>query len=133
MLGRPSRLAGPIAGLALALLAGCGQSAHHGAGQSSPTGAGAPGVLHGTIRLADCTDWRRGPESQRRATIVALRGFYSGPVTSGNAGARTGHGPLLDNGLAYRILERFCAQSFAGAFKLYKLYGRAAAFAPRNR
>jgi hypothetical protein len=37
-------------------------------------------------------------------------------------------GPVLDEDDAYDLLERQCAQEFASQFKLYKLYGRSAAF-----
>ena len=36
---------------------------------------------------------------------------------------------MLDDDQAYDLLEGQCEPEFAGAFKLYKLYGRAAAFA----
>jgi hypothetical protein len=35
---------------------------------------------------------------------------------------------VLDDARAYKVLESYCANSFARGFKLYKLYERAAAF-----
>ena len=82
-----------------------------------------PGV--GSVRSANCSDWKRGKADQRRSTVVQLRKFAGGPVGS-SAGIQ--HGPVLDDGRAYRVLESYCARYFARGFKLYKLYERAAAF-----
>ena len=35
---------------------------------------------------------------------------------------------MLDDKRAYKLFDSLCAQHFARAFKLYKLYERAAAF-----
>ena len=51
-----------------------------------------------------------------------LRDFTAGP-----AGAP--QGAVLDDEKAYRLFQNYCQNSFARGFKLYKLYGRAAAFA----
>ena len=59
----------------------------------------------------------------RLATVKQLREFAGGPV--GNIDAR---GAILADDDAYDLLEGYCAQDFAGAFKLYKIYVRAAAF-----
>jgi len=116
------------AGLAAAfsgamLAAGCGGSAR--APADNPNGGRG---LHGAMRLADCSDWNRGPEAQRVVTLGQLSGFYGGVVGSGNAGERTGRGKILHDDRARQLFARFCSRPFASAFKLYKLYGRAAAF-----
>ena len=38
------------------------------------------------------------------------------------------YGPTLSESRAYRLFDNLCAKHFARAFKLYKLYERAAAF-----
>ena len=104
----------------IALLGGCG-------GSSGPKKQpeDLPSVGVGSVRSADCTDWKKGNVDQRRSTVVQLRKFAGGPVGS-SAGIQ--NGPVLDDRRAYRVLESYCAKYFARGFKLYKLYERAAAF-----
>jgi hypothetical protein len=104
----------------IALLGGCGGSSDS---KQKPQDLPAPGV--GSVRSADCSDWKRGTVDQRRSTVVELRNFAGGPVGS-SAGIQ--NGPVLDDGRAYRILKSYCTKYFARGFKLYKLYERAAAF-----
>jgi hypothetical protein len=113
----------------IALLGGCGGSSspkERAKDQSTkelPADLRAPGV--GSVRQADCTDWKRGKVDQRRSTVVQLRKFAGGPVGS-SAGIQKG--PVLDDGRAYKVLQSYCSKYFARGFKLYKLYERAAAF-----
>jgi hypothetical protein len=79
----------------------------------------------GSVRQADCTDWKKGSEDQRENMVFALRKFARGPVGS-SAGIQ--RGPVLDDDRAYKVLDSYCSRYFARGFKLYKLYGRAAAF-----
>ena len=37
--------------------------------------------------------------------------------------------PELSDKAAYRVLDNICSKDFAGSFRLYKLYARAASFA----
>ena len=104
----------------IALLGGCGGSS---SSKEQPEELPAPAV--GSVRTADCSDWKKGNVDQRRGTVVQLRKFAGGPVGS-SAGIQ--NGPVLDDGRAYRVLESYCAKYFARGFKLYKLYERAAAF-----
>jgi hypothetical protein len=104
----------------IALLGGCGGSSR---AKQQPVDLPAPGV--GSVRTADCRDWKNGDVDQRRSTVVELRKFAGGPVGS-SAGIQ--HGPVLDDERAYRVLQSYCAKYFARGFKLYKLYERAAAF-----
>ena len=78
------------------------------------------------VRLADCTDWKEADLKQRYATIEALRRFAGGPT-----GSPGGRGATLEDDEAYKLFESYCANDFASAFKLYRLYTRAASF--RNR
>ena len=110
----------------LAVLAACAVLAAAGCGgdtsgnQSSDAGVdvGQP------INLADCTDWNDASVEERLGTISQLRQFNGGRVPGTES-----PGPTLDDQKAYDLFENYCANDFARAFKLYKLYGRAAAFA----
>jgi hypothetical protein len=104
----------------IALLGGCGGSSSP---KEQPEDLPSPAV--GSVRSADCRDWKKGTVDQRRGTVVQLRKFAGGPVGS-SAGIQTG--PVLDDGRAYKVLESYCRRRFARGFKLYKLYERAAAF-----
>ena len=103
------------------LLGACGGS--DGSTAPQPKNVAARGV--GSVRAADCTDWKKGTVDERRVTVAHLRRFAGGPVGS-SAGIK--YGPVLDNGRAYRVLDSYCSKYFARGFKLYKLYERAAAF-----
>jgi hypothetical protein len=104
----------------IALLGGCGDSSK---AKKEPVEFPVPSV--GSVRTADCTDWKRGEVDQRRSTVVQLRKFAGGPVGS-SAGIQ--RGPVLDDERAYKILQSYCRKYFARGFKLYKLYERAAAY-----
>ncbi|MBM3666689.1 MAG: hypothetical protein FJW90_04285 [Actinobacteria bacterium] len=90
-------------------------------------GGGTPaqqGVGGGTaLRLADCDDWNGSGVEERLNTVKQLREFAGGPI--GNIAAR---GAILDDDQAYDLLVSQCEPEFSGAFRLYKLYVRAAAF-----
>ena len=73
------------------------------------------------LRLADCDDWNSSGVEERLITVRQLREFNAGP-------SEEVRGVVLDDDQAYDLLEGQCEPEFAGAFKLYKLYGRAAAF-----
>jgi hypothetical protein len=102
------------------LLAGCGGVSVASKGPKDPQTASI-----GSVRQADCTDWKKGSEDQRRTMVFYLRKFAGGPVGS-SAGIQTG--PVLDDDRAYKVLASYCSKYFARGFKLYKLYERAAAF-----
>ena len=73
--------------------------------------------------LAQCTDWTEGTEEEKLATVDDIQGQLN------QAGA-DGPTPDLSDEEAYALFERTCAQEYASGFRLYKLYARAAAFAP---
>jgi hypothetical protein len=81
------------------------------------------------LRLAECSDWRKGSVAQRRGTVVQIREFAGGPVGS-SQGIRKGL--VLGDSQAYLLLDRYCSKRFARGFRLYQLYTRAAAFAGRH-
>lgn len=110
--------AGPAI-LIAAALAGCG-----GDGDGSSSGGSGQGVQLGDpISLADCTDWNEGSVEERFGTIAQIREFTGGPIAGTPASGRT-----LTDEQAYDLFENYCANEYARGFKLYKLYGRAAAF-----
>jgi hypothetical protein len=102
-------------------LAGCGDDS-----TQPPSGAG-PNVGQ-PINLADCSDWNQANTEERLGTIEQLKNFAGGPVVGNNASSPSGTGSVLDDEQAYDLFDRWCGQSFARGFKLYKLYERAAAF-----
>jgi len=80
------------------------------------------------IALADCNDWKQANVEQRLGTIKQLKDFAGGPIVGNNASSPSGTGAVLDDKAAYDLFNRWCNQSYARGFKLYKLYERAAAF-----
>ena len=76
-----------------------------------------------SIQLADCTDWNEGTVDERLGTIAQINDFTGGPV-----GGTGGTGVVLSEERAYDLFEATCANEYARGFKLYKLYGRGAAF-----
>ena len=102
-------------------IAGCG-----GSGDSNPSPGAGP-QINVPLRLADCDDWNQADVSERLGTVKALSDFAGGPT-----GSPAGHGATLSEKRGYDVLEGWCSQSFAGGFKLYKLYTRAAAFTPQQ-
>jgi hypothetical protein len=100
------------------LLAGCGDS--DDPADSGSSALGSPEVRL-TAREADCTDWHEASVEQRQVMIDSLTDFEGGPTTGGR-------GATLPDDEAYDLFERACAEDFARAIKLYKVYARAAAF-----
>ena len=100
-------------------LAGCSESG------GNPPVSGAGPELDVPLRLADCADWNRASVSEKLATVNQVEAFAGGP-----SGSPAGHGTTLPNDRAFRLFENYCSADFASAFKLYKLYTRAAAFEP---
>lgn len=108
-----------LAGVTLAL-ASCG-------GDSGEAGApGESAAIPVPINLASCEDWNNATTDQRFGTIEDLGNFSGRGVD-----ATGGTGAVLDPDDAYELFERQCEPEFADSFRLYKLYGRAAAFAPQ--
>ena len=114
--------------LALALIAAVVLIAGCGGGSSAERQVDAGPNVGEPIRLAECSDWEQANTEQRLGTIQQLRNFASGPIVGNNASSPSGTGSVLDDKQAYDLFNRWCEQSFARGFKLYKLYERAAAF-----
>jgi hypothetical protein len=110
--------------LALVLLAaaliGCGGDA---TGQD-PAARGVGQEVGGSVAaLAQCRDWNAGTEAEKQATIADIRSSLT-PQSQAESGT------ALSDERAYELFEHSCAEEFAQSFQLYKLYARAAAFAP---
>jgi hypothetical protein len=108
--------------VAAAALFGCGSDS-----ATQPELGVGPNVGE-PINLADCSDWNQASTPERLGTIDQLEDFAGGPVVGNSASAPSGTGSVLDNDRAYDLLDSYCKQEFAGGFKLYKLYQRAAGF-----
>jgi hypothetical protein len=106
------------AALAALALSACG---------GGDTAAGTPDLAGPRIgqptQLVKCADWNDADVRERYGTIEALRRFAGGPT-----GSPAGHGATIEDDEAYDLFERWCGESYASGFKLYKLYTRAAAF-----
>jgi hypothetical protein len=104
------------AGLAvLALLVGCGSQSP----EPQPVGEKLVGSV---AQMATCSDWNEGTRAQRIATIHDIRQQV-------NLKDSSVHTPELSDHAASEILDNTCKRDFAGSFRLYKLYARAASFA----
>lgn len=116
--------ASPATTLALVLIAaavaGCGHAAADDDSTAQPVGDLVGGS---SAALAQCRDWNAGTEAEKRATIADIRSFLT-PQSQERSGTS------LSDARAYRLFEHSCSVDWAQGFKLYKLYARAAAFAP---
>jgi hypothetical protein len=124
---RPRRQAARAAAIAALLLcavaplAGCGGSGSATAASSIPASAD----VGESARSDTCAQWQAGTVTQRYGALARLKKFAESPVGS-SALLKNGH--ILDDKQAYKLFGSICAHRFARAFKLYKLYERAAAF-----
>lgn len=118
--GRRARLALFLLAVALTV-AGCGEDAETTTTDSGGVGAEIAGS---TAALAQCRDWNRGTEEKRYATIEDVRAAHTPQSAPSDAE------PVLSDEEAYNLFERTCSNDFAVAFRLYKVYGQAQAFAP---
>jgi hypothetical protein len=113
------RTAAALGLAALLALAACGSDGEPER-EAKPVGQ----VLVGSVaQMATCSDWNGGTRAQRVATIHDIRQQI-------NLKDSAVHTPEMPDGQAYRVLNDLCGKNFAGSFRLYKLYARAATFAP---
>jgi hypothetical protein len=101
---------------------GCAEESSDPPKRESISGVGQP--LGGSVApLAQCRDWRRGTPEERRATIEDIRGQLTPQTAQGE-----------DSGMpdeeAHALFDRVCAQEYASAFRLYRLYVQRAGFRP---
>ena len=114
--------------LVAALLAATAVGAGCGGGSSTQPQVDVGPNVGEPVRLADCNDWSQANTEQRLGTIHEIRDFAGGPIIGNNGSSPTGTGAVLDDKDAYNLFNRWCDESYARGFKLYKLYERAAAF-----
>jgi hypothetical protein len=98
------------------LAAGCGDSDDPPDRDSAALGS--PDIQTST-READCRDWNVASVEDRQVIVKSMAEYEGG--ATGTVG-RT-----LPDDEAYELFERACEPQYAGAFKLYKVYARAAA------
>lgn len=104
---------------ALLALAACGSEP-----ERDREAKGVGQVLVGSVaQMATCSDWNGGTREQRVATIHDIRQ----QINLKDSAVQT---PELSDDAAYEILTNHCGKDYAGSFRLYKLYARAASFAP---
>ena len=122
---RPHRVA-RAAGIVLtalvlgSALAGCGGSADADETSAEPLGQELAGSV---APLAQCRDWVKGTEEEKRATIADIRSQI-------NLESNTVEAPELDEDRAFEMFENACSNQFAQGFRLYVLYARATGFGP---
>ena len=105
-------------------VSGCGgDSTAPTTAEAEPLGREAAGSV---APLAQCSDWNRGTEAEKLATIEEIRS----QVNLESSGVQA---PPLSDDEAMELFENACAESFASGFRLYVLYARAAGFAPLTR
>lgn len=108
------------------VLGGCGEAGSSSA-STFPTHVAEPVTsdVGESARSDTCAQWERGSVRQRHGALARLHKFAVSPIGSSNVAK---YGPTLSESRAYRLFDSLCAKHFARAFKLYKLYERAAAF-----
>ena len=95
---------------------------------TTPPKPGAAPDVGQAINLADCNDWNRATAAQRRGTLAQLEGFAGGPIVGNERVRAVGHrGRCWTTRTPTTCSVAGAAMRFARAFKLYKLYERAAA------
>ncbi len=105
--------------MAALALASCGSGTDPKPRAAKPVGEELVGSV---AQMAQCSDWNARTRPQRLATIHDIRQ----QVNLKDSAVKT---PELSDRAAYEILENTCSRDFAGSFRLYKLYARAASFA----
>lgn len=123
-----SRLVVLAAAAALAV-GGCGDGGDGGSGSDGDQEDAEPvgEVLGGSVaQLAQCSDWVKGTEPEKLATIADIRSQVNRQDTSVEA-------PPLTDEEALELFDNACSETFAKGFRLYVLYARAAGFAPLTR
>jgi len=112
--------------LLAAALSGCGVTGSSHA-STFPTHRAGPVTadVGESARSDTCEQWEKGSVHQRYGALARLHKFATSPI--GSSSTRN-YGPTLSTSRAYRLFNSLCAKHFARAFKLYKLYERAASF-----
>jgi hypothetical protein len=122
--------------VAAPILGGCGEKEEEQSGRAEPergqvidiSGTDAVGEnLAGSVAsLVECRDWNEGSPEQKLATIADVRS----QINRQDAGIST---PALTDEEAQQIFDNACKPEWAQGLRLYKVYARAAGFAPLAR
>lgn len=125
-----------VVALALAGCGGDGSAESEAASEPEPRAGGVIDIsgtdavgenLAGSVApLVECRDWNGASDEEKLATIGEVRSQVSRP----DGGVRS---PSLTDEEAMTIFDNTCEPVWAQGFRLYKLYARAAAFAPLAR
>lgn len=119
---------------ALAAAGGCGSDGGEATGEPggdevidiSGTEAVGEETAGSVAQLVECRDWNGATTEQKLATIEDVRSQVSREDTGISA-------PALTDAEALEIFDGSCEPSWAQGFRLYKIYARAASFAPLAR
>ena len=120
---RAGRAAVALLGAGALALAACGGDDTGGESGGEDVAGVGPIRANSTAQFASCSDWRRGTEEERYATIEDIRGQLT-PQRSATAESD------LPDSAAYAMFQKVCATDFSDSLRLYKLYAHAQAFAP---
>lgn len=93
------------------------------ASAGNPHNPGTSELDDAMLAAMTCHSWKEMTTGQRDHMLARMAVFMGGQID--HPGAR---GTTLSNQKATSVLNNACGLSFAGPFKLYKLYARAAAF-----
>ena len=116
------RRGGPRRSLAALVLASCGGDSDGTPETKAEAGGRVLGRLGGAAGAVPGLE-HGGNRAERLATIDDIRE----QVNLKDSAVQT---PELSDKAAYRVLDTTCRKAFAAGFRLYKLYARAASFAP---
>ena len=117
------------------LLGGCGEDEEASAEPErqprqvidiSGTDAVGENLAGSVASLVECRDWNGATPEQKLATIADVRS----QVSRQDAGISA---PALTDEEAQRIFDNACEPQWAQGLRLYKLYAKAAGFAPLAR
>ncbi len=75
---------------------------------------------------ASCTEWKKAPPHDRRATLVEMKAVRRQQLSGRGVGQ--GYGSVLNDDVAYRLFDERCKAPGSEQFLLYRLYGFAAGF-----
>lgn len=76
--------------------------------------------------LVECRDWNEATPEQQVATIADVRS----QINLEDSGVEA---PALTDSEAQEVFDDACRPAWAGGFRLYKIYARAAGFIPLQR
>lgn len=82
------------------------------------------------LQDADCELWKSLPGAKRSELLSGFKSFFGARVDAADTSGQ--RGTSLNPARAKHVFDRYCRLTFAAKFKLYKIYGRSAAFTSRR-